>query len=353
MVFRAMARSKSICSLQGLDPNLSRLCSDDIRWRAGKIRSKERILLCRYLVFLKKRPDFRQMAESGRFLFPLSVYNGGHITFVITIINMKNYITYGLLAIVIVGGGVYLYRDMQGRGEAVSEGSEDAQDTPKEEKVPHEAGGEDIITVNTGVGTLPPDAPDLDRPVKALIAVNPATEENSRREITRLTAALKEDSSSMDTWLILGIYRKALGDYKAAEEIWRYVAKRWPKEVTAYNNLGDLYKDYLKDYPKAEEAFKSAIAMRVDYISGYANLSDLYRFFMKDKQSEAPKILKQGLSSNPENIELMLRLARYYAEVGPDIATAKVYFAAAIDASNRAGKTDFAASLKAEMDTLK
>jgi len=74
---------------------------------------------------------------------------------------------------------------------------------------------------------------------------------------------------------------------------------------------------------------------------------------LKDKQSEAPKILKQGLSSNPENIELMLRLARYYAEVGPDIATAKVYFAAAIDASNRAGKTDFAASLKAEMDTLK
>src|SRR3989338_9671464 len=134
------------------------------------------------------------------------------------------------------------------------------------------------ISAKTPTTTPTAILPNMSRPVVAYILIPREVEETAKKEIPRLTLELQGNPELITSWLTLGIYRKVLGDYKAAEEIWLYVTKKWPSQYIAYNNLGDLYKEYLKDYPKSEKAFKAVIAKKPDYIPGYVNLSDLYRF---------------------------------------------------------------------------
>lgn len=269
----------------------------------------------------------------------------------------KRVLLASLALILIAGVGVSIYRDFRSaKAEDTAESA--APETPVSTLSGADEGEESatqptpeiIMTVNAGDPSVKP--PPLGRPARALIAVSPSIAEHSVQEIQRLEKELTANPDTMTDWLLLGMYRKTLGDYRAAEEIWLYVAKKWPVETTAYNNLGDLYKEYLKEYGKAEAAFKAAIAADESYIYGYVNLFELYRFFYKEKASKAASVLEEGLVKNPQSIDLMVRLARYYADTGLDAAKAKLYYRKAITESERIGRADFAAKVRAEMEAL-
>lgn len=198
----------------------------------------------------------------------------------------------------------------------------------------------------------PLELPDLDRPIKALIPLTKGREEKITEDINKITADLHQNSELITSWLLLGIHRKSLGDYEGAEEIWVYVTKKWPSNYVAYNNLGDLYEEYIKDYPKAEKAFKEVVIKNPGYVPGYVNLSELYRYFYKEKESHAVTVLEQGLVSNPNNIDLMLHIARYYGDTGINLEKAKEYYSMIIEEAEKVGRTDLAANMKAEMEGL-
>jgi tetratricopeptide (TPR) repeat protein len=206
---------------------------------------------------------------------------------------------------------------------------------------------------STGVASNSIPIPDLSRPIQVASGIAVDIADNSIKEIQRLAKTLKENQEAIGDWQVLGIYHKAIGDYKAAEEIWQFVTKKWPSDTVAYNNLGDLYREYLKDYPKAEMSFKAAIEKDPGYISGYVNLYELYQYFLKEKAPEAPQILKEGLEKNPRSIDLMMRLARYYADTGANIAKAREYYDKAIAEATRIGENDFAEKVRNEKESLK
>ena len=72
-------------------------------------------------------------------------------------------------------------------------------------------------------------------------------------KIQDLSSQLKKDSDNLENWLVLGVYRKMIGDYESAKEVWEYASAIRPQNSVSFNNLGELYAYYLKDNAKAEK----------------------------------------------------------------------------------------------------
>ena len=117
-------------------------------------------------------------------------------------------------------------------------------------------------------------------------------------KIQDLSSQLKKDSDNLENWLILGIYRKMIGDYEGAREVWEYASAIRPQSSIPLNNLGDLYAYYIKDEAKAEEYFLRAISIDPNNLYLYFKITDFYRDFNKDT-AKARAILEQGIAANP------------------------------------------------------
>jgi len=129
--------------------------------------------------------------------------------------------------------------------------------------------------------------------------------------IEKLIVELKQNPNSFDLWLKLAIYRKMLGDYEGAREIWEYTSKMAPNDAISFNNLGDLYAYYLKDSAKAEENFLKALKNGPDQVYVYRNVHDFYLNVMKDK-AKAKKILEDGIKANPGASQDLQNLLKSY-----------------------------------------
>ena len=140
--------------------------------------------------------------------------------------------------------------------------------------------------------------PDLNRPMTVTVELPADAKKLVLEKIAELESNLKKDGSNVDNWLTLAIYRKTIGDYIAARDIWDYLGNTDPKNFVSFANLGDLYANYLKDAAKAEENFKKAIANDSSYTYVYRNFADFYRYVKKD-DAKAKAILKQGIAANP------------------------------------------------------
>lgn len=189
--------------------------------------------------------------------------------------------------------------------------------------------------------------PDLNRPVTALIPLSQFAESDARKNIASLTEILKKNPDDFSAWVSLGVYRKVLGDYNGAEEVLTYVTRRWPTDFVAYNNLGNLYSEELRDFPKAEANFLKAADLRSSFVQSYVNLYELYRYSYKEKETQAPQALLRGLERNPTDFNLMLTLARYYAETGAKESSA-MYYKMAIQWAETEKKAGLAESLRKE-----
>lgn len=144
-----------------------------------------------------------------------------------------------------------------------------------------------------------PKIPDLNKPINITANLPEDAKKIAQEKIEKLSSELKQNPNLFENWLVLGIYRKIIGDFEGAKECWEYVAALNPKSSTPFNNLGDLYAYYLKDYKKAEENFLIAIKNGPDQIYIYRSLYDFYRYVIKD-DVKAKKTLEQGIATNPD-----------------------------------------------------
>jgi len=140
--------------------------------------------------------------------------------------------------------------------------------------------------------------PNLDRPINITANLPEDAQKIAQEKIEKLNSELKQDPSLFENWLVLGIYRKMIGDLEGAKECWEYAGFLSPQSPIPFNNLGDLYANYLKDSKKAEENFLIAIKNGPDQIYIYRSFCEFYRYTMKDN-AKAKQILEQGISANP------------------------------------------------------
>lgn len=170
-----------------------------------------------------------------------------------------------------VGVGYYIYRDIVGYRKSNTEPISDV----------------DSVSI-----------PNLDRPINITANLPEGAQKIAGEKIEKLTAELKQNSAILENWLVLGIYRKMIGDLEGARECWEYAGFLAPQSAIPFNNLGDLYANYLKDNQKAEDNFLIAIKNSPNQIYIYRSLYDFYRYIMKDN-TKARQILEQGISANP------------------------------------------------------
>jgi tetratricopeptide (TPR) repeat protein len=142
--------------------------------------------------------------------------------------------------------------------------------------------------------------PDLDREINIPSNVPESIAKSARSKIKELSAALKKNPDLFNLWMDLGSYRKAIGDYEAARDIWEYASAIRPKNSISFGNLGSLYALYLRDYEKAEFNFLKAIENDPHAVYLYYKAFEFYRDFMKDKD-KARAIIERGIEANPSS----------------------------------------------------
>lgn len=140
--------------------------------------------------------------------------------------------------------------------------------------------------------------PNLDRPINMPSTLALDAQKIVQEKIEKISTELKQNPNLFDNWLLLGIYRKMIGDYEGAKECWEYAAIINPQSPTPFNNLGDLYANFIKDNKKAEENFLQAIKIDPSAIYIYRSLYEFYHYNLKD-DAKAKQILEQGISANP------------------------------------------------------
>ena len=261
-------------------------------------------------------------------------------------INKKNLSIIGFMVITLAIAGFVILRDMKG----VKKGSENTATTTDISGVNMTGDGK-IELVPMESRNLPP-VPVLERSMDFKSTLSP---EVKAIMVTRIAENLKElnkDSKNINEWIMLGVNRKAIGDYEGARDAWEYAKALNPTNIVPWNNLGDLYHFYLKDYVKSEENWKKTIALKPDYIQGYSGLVDLYKYSFKVKLSETPVVLKQGIIKNPDVIDLQVMLAHHYQDMG-QTTEAKDAYNKAIATAERTKNTNIAELLKGELAGVK
>lgn len=126
----------------------------------------------------------------------------------------------------------------------------------------------------------------------------------------------------------MGLYKKMVGDYWGAEEIWLYTYELEPKSYLINGNLANLYHFWLPDYQKAESYYLQALAVE-DIAPGnkYTYFSDfysLYRFKIQD-ETKTKEILDRAVSELPDDVNIYLLTANYYKEIH-DTEKARYYY---------------------------
>lgn len=230
---------------------------------------------------------------------------------------MKRTIIFAILALVIVGGTLIVAQN-------------------KLLTVPADIAAPEIfepVATTTVAASTPDGAPDisvtridplreeadeiLHRPVRGGAGMPEAIRKDLERQIAEATAVLKQDYNNLTPWIALGLARKAFEDYEGAMEAWEFAGVIRPKNSLSFANLGFLYSSYLKDYARAEKNYLRAIANDVHNVSAYNNLADLYWYSIPEKRVGIPKLLVGGLNENTDRdhrAPLLARLAIYYKD---------------------------------------
>ena len=206
---------------------------------------------------------------------------------------------------------------------------------------------------NVGVEPISPAIeiakPDLDRAIVVSDKTLPAEVTSGAVEkLKTVIAVAKKNPADYQAWTSIGLYRKMIGDYQGAAEVWLYVLNFQKQNHLVMSNLGNLYAQNLKDYPRAEKYYLMNLSLQPNNFEGYINLYQLYKNQYKEKIAQAPVILKQGIEKNPDSIILMIELARHYKVAG-DIKSAQVYYEQAIGVAVKIKDTSIEKSLREEL----
>jgi len=193
-------------------------------------------------------------------------------------------------------------------------------------------------------------APDFKASIVCTLATDVCVQ--VRAQQADIISTLTANKTDFQSWIMLGALYKMNGDYKNAAIMWEYVSAIYPKNITSFANLGDLYTNFLKDYPKAVTVFTQEIKNSPANLDAYKSLFQIYTTTSYTGEAgAAEKILKEGITANPKATELHITLARYYRSLGRS-ADAKAQYAAAIESAQSQGQTTLVAEIKKESDAM-
>ena len=219
---------------------------------------------------------------------------------------MKNKIIFVVIVLIILAGfGFYLYNNDKNpaiQGQSLDENSQSSATIVNIGGVSVEGDGdikiEPIEIKNNNKPAINVPLPDLNKEIKITAEMSEDAKKIATAKIQDLSSQLKKDSDNLENWLVLGVYRKTIGDYEEAKEVWEYASAIRPQNSISFNNLGELYAYYLKDNKKAEENYAKAIENDPSAIYIYRNFFDFYRYVVKDT-TKARTILEKGIAANP------------------------------------------------------
>jgi Tfp pilus assembly protein PilF len=195
--------------------------------------------------------------------------------------------------------------------------------------------------------------PSLDEPVLYAPTLTAEQKNTLAVQIADSRNTLTKNDEIFGEWVILSTYYRQAGDLRKAEAALKYAGWISPENVTSFNNLGNLYHFELKEYENAEKAFMWAIQNDPTYVISYKNLHELYAYSYKTDTNLAADALLQGLENNPNHIDLLTMLARYYAVVRDDVENAQTYYRKAQTEAERLGNTSLSAIIEEELSGLK
>lgn len=222
---------------------------------------------------------------------------------------MKKLIFIAFVLLILIGAGFYLYKNPAIQGlpldeNATSSSSQSYKNIVNIGGVTIESEGDmdsvkiEPVEIKNDKPVVNIPAPNLDREIKITGEMSDEAKRIVTAKIQDLSGQLKKDSDNLENWLVLGVYRKTIGDLESAREIWEYASAIRPGNSVSFNNLGELYAYYLKDSKKAEENYAKAIENDPSAIYIYRNFFDFYRYFLKD-MTKARAVLEQGIAANP------------------------------------------------------
>lgn len=231
---------------------------------------------------------------------------------------MKRTIIFAVLALVLIGGGLIVAQNklFHGGEDIAFSGTQEPVATTTVATTTPDAGVRDVSVVR--IDPLREKADELlSRPVRGGVGMPEAVRKDLERQIAEATAVLKLDYNNLQPWIIIGLARKNLDDYVGAAAAWEFASVIRPQNSLSFANLGFLYGSYLKDYVRAEKNYLRAIANDVHNVSAYNNLADLYWYSIPEKRVGIPKLLVGGLNENTDRdrrVPLLARLALYYRD---------------------------------------
>jgi len=200
-----------------------------------------------------------------------------------------------VILVVLAAGGVgyYIWQDISNRAPIDSETA-----PPGEES---ENNGTAVITE---VEAIDPaiSVPILNRPIVIAVPMSEAQKQSTKAHMESVIAELREEATLYNNWLELGVYRKLIGDYEGAEEIWKFMTVHWTDDPVSYSNLANLYREQLQDLSKAETYSLLAIEKAPHLFNYYYHAYELYRFVLKN-DAKAREILMKGKERNPAEAE--------------------------------------------------
>lgn len=165
-----------------------------------------------------------------------------------------------------------------------------------------------------------PDMPSLTRSLEEY-----APSDDMRKSIQNTIATLRKTPNSFDDWIMLGVYRKQIGDFVGALEAWQFATKIRPDDAIPKNNMGMLYYLHTKEFRKAEEILLATTKSNPRYTATFQNLYELYHYAYKQGTGADERILIAGIKENPKSIELTMLLASYYEGEGQKSNAKKTY----------------------------
>jgi tetratricopeptide (TPR) repeat protein len=130
-------------------------------------------------------------------------------------------------------------------------------------------------------------------------------------------AVLSIDGMNAGAHRLLGQIALQQTQYAAAENELKQAIDLAPRDSQAYSDLG-LAQLLDAEYGAAEKSFQAAVDIRPDDPQTYINLSDFYKAASSDNQGadHAEQTLHQGITRNPNAVELPIALASLYIERG-------------------------------------
>lgn len=257
---------------------------------------------------------------------------------------MKTKISIAVLILIVLTGGWYLMRS-----RPQTENNQANNDSLLESNTASSSLSQSSTTTPNTAAT--PEDPALKAQAMKIIArpivVKSALTEAAKKDIIEKIEGVKKEITqnyNQDTpWVMLGAYRKVLGDYDGAIEAWNFLTIIRPKGYLAFHNLGSLYGYELRNYPKSEQNFLKSIQNEPRNLDAYSQLVTVYETYNPTK---IEPFLLSSIKSRPNEPLLKILLGQYYAKAGNKVEALKyLEEALKLDPNNTA--------LKAEINQLK